>query len=121
MTAFLKASTDGSSMIWFDSEFQSLIVCARKLCLYLGYYTCTLYLGWYPVASFVLRRMEFVLLIDWSEITLNIIVSRAIFLLFSSGGYFKSFKSFVTVPEEMIYSFLTKRAALLCILSNALN
>ena len=34
MTAFLKASTDGS-MTWFGSEFQSLIVCARKLCLYL--------------------------------------------------------------------------------------
>ena len=31
MTAFLKASTDGSSMTWFGSEFQSLIVCARKL------------------------------------------------------------------------------------------
>ena len=48
MTAFLKASSDGSSMTWFGSEFQSLIVCARKLCLYFFVFAPTSinFLGW---------------------------------------------------------------------------
>ena len=53
----------------------------------------------------------------WPETTLNIIVSRVTFPLFSSVGHFISVRIFVTVPGVMLYSFLRKRAARLCTLS----
>ena len=51
---------------------------------------------------------------DRLETTLNIVVSRVTFLLFSSVGHFKSFRIIMTVPGEVLYSFSTKRAARLC-------
>ena len=47
---------------------------------------------------------------DRLETTLNIVVSRVTFLLFSNVGYFKSFRIIMTVPGVVLYSFLTKRA-----------
>ena len=54
---------------------------------------------------------------DRRETTLNIVVSRVTFLLFSSVDYFKSFRIIMTVPGVMLYSFVTKRAPRLCTLS----
>ena len=54
---------------------------------------------------------------DRLETTLNIVVSRVTFLLFSSVGHFKSFRIIMTVPGEVLYSCSTKRAARLCSLS----
>ena len=51
---------------------------------------------------------------DRLETTLNIVVSRVTFLLFSRVGHFKSFRIIMTVPGEVLYSFSTKRAARLC-------
>ena len=47
---------------------------------------------------------------DRLETTLNIVVSRVTFLLFSNVGHFKSFRIIMTVPGVVLYSFLTKRA-----------
>ena len=44
-------------------------------------------------------------------------MSRATSLLFSCVGYFKSFRTFETVPGVVLYSFLTKHAAPLDTLS----
>ena len=55
------------------------------------------------------------ILTDRPETTLNIIVSCATFLLFSSVGYFKSFRVFVTVPGVVLHIFIfnkTNRSSL---------
>ena len=44
---------------------------------------------------------------DRLETTLNIVVSRVTFLLFSSVGHFKSFRIIMTVPGVDLYSFIT--------------
>ena len=76
-------------------------------------------LGWnYLMPSRVLNNIESGNCIaDRLETTLNIIVSRVTFPLFSNVGHFKSFRIIMTVPGVMLYSFSTKRAARLCTLS----
>ena len=54
---------------------------------------------------------------DRLETTINIIVSRATFLLFSNVGHLKSLRIIMTIPGVVLYSFLTKRTARLCTLS----
>ena len=44
---------------------------------------------------------------DRVETTLNIVVSRVTFVLFSSVGHFKSFRVIMTVPGVDLYSFIT--------------
>ena len=123
MTAVLKASTDCFLMRQLCKDFQCLIVraCNKTALLYLFVLALTWknFLGWNCLVPWrLLNRIQGGNQYSWwPETTLNIIVSRATFLLFSSVGHFISVRSFVTVPGVMLYSFLRKRAARLCTLS----
>ena len=58
MMAFLKAPTDCCSMIKFGSEFQSLIVCGRKLCLYLFIFAPTVFVHEFIVDFFFFYSVQ---------------------------------------------------------------
>ena len=115
MTAFLKASTDCFSMTLFEVPVfdctcnKTVLVCVCfSTNLSMNEFRSQGGIAWCPVA-FSTQGGDCIT--DRPETTLNIIVSRATFLLFSSVGHFKSFSNFVAVPGAVLYSFLTKRAA----------